>query len=42
VLIKQIIDTAGRSGTFNNSTAENITNDIILCEQLADKNTNKA
>lgn len=37
---KPIIDTAGRSGTFNNSTAENITNDIMLCEQLAKKNTN--
>ena len=37
---KPIIDTAGRSGTFNNSTAENITNDIILCQELAKKNTN--
>ena len=39
---KPLIDTAGRSGTFNNSTAENITNDLILCEQLAEKNTNPA
>ena len=38
---KPIIDTAGRSGTFDNSTAENITNDIILCEQLAEDNTNQ-
>ena len=37
---KPIIDTAGRSGTFNNSTAENITSDIIICEELAKKNTN--
>ena len=37
---KPIIDTARRSGTFNNSTAENITNDIILCQELAKKNTN--
>jgi hypothetical protein len=37
---KPIIDSSGRSGTFNNSTAENITNDIILCEELAKKNTN--
>ena len=37
---KPIIDSNGRSGTFNNSTAENITNDIMLCEQLAKKNTN--
>ena len=37
---RPIIDSNGRSGTFNNSTAENITNDIILCEELAKKNTN--
>ena len=37
---KPIIDSNGRSGTFNNSTAENITNDIILCEELAKKNSN--
>ena len=37
---KPIIDSNGRSGTFNNSTAENITNDILLCEELAKKNTN--
>ena len=38
---RPIIDSNGRSGTFNNSTAENITNDIILCEQLAEDNTNQ-
>lgn len=37
---KPIIDSNGRSGTFNNSQAENITNDIILCEQIAENNTN--
>jgi len=37
---RPIIDSNGRSGTFNNSTAENITNDIILCQELAKKNTN--
>ena len=37
---KPIIDTAGRSGTFDNSRAENITNDLILCEKLAKDNTN--
>ena len=37
---KPIIDSSGRSGTFNNSTAQNITNDIILCQELAKKNTN--
>ena len=38
---RPIIDSNGRSGTFNNSTAENITNDIILCEELAKKNSNQ-
>ena len=38
---RPIIDSNGRSGTFNNSTAENITNDILLCEELAKKNTNQ-
>ena len=38
---KPIIDTAGRSGTFNEDKAKEITNDIILCEQLAEKNTNQ-
>ena len=38
---KPIIDSNGRSGTFNNSTAENITNDIILCQELAKENTNQ-
>ena len=37
---KPIIDTAGRSGTFNEDKANQITNDIILCEQLAEQNTN--
>ena len=35
---RPIIDSNGRSGTFDNSRAENITNDIILCEQLAEDN----
>lgn len=34
-----VIDTAGRSGTFNQSTAQNVTNDIILCKKLAQDNT---
>ena len=38
---KPIIDSAGRSGTFNEDKANQITNDIILCEQLAEKNTNQ-
>jgi hypothetical protein len=38
---RPIIDSNGRSGTFNNSTAKNITNDIILCQELAKENTNQ-
>ena len=38
---KPIIDSNGRSGTFNEDKANPITNDIILCEQLAEKNTNQ-
>ncbi len=34
---KPVIDTSGRSGTFPNSKAEDITNDIILCEKFAEK-----
>jgi hypothetical protein len=29
-------------GTFNEDKANEITNDLILCEQLAEKNTNPA
>lgn len=38
---KPIIDSNGRSGTFNEDKANQITNDIILCEQIAEKNTNQ-
>lgn len=34
-----VIDTAGRSGTFNDDMAREITNDIQHCQKLADKNT---
>jgi hypothetical protein len=37
---RPIIDSSGRSGTFDSDRANLITNDIILCEQLADKHTN--
>ena len=37
---KPIIDTAGRSGTFDNDRANLISDDIVICEQLAKKNTN--
>lgn len=34
-----IIDTAGRSGTYNENKANEITNDIQHCKQLADEHT---
>jgi len=37
---KPVIDTAGRSGTFNKSRSENLTNDMIICKELAKNNTN--
>ena len=36
---KPIIDSNGRSGTFDKSKAENVTNDKILCRKLAKDNT---
>ena len=33
------IDTMGRSGTYPTDQAKKITNDIMLCQQFADKNT---
>ena len=35
-----VIDSAGKSGTFTEDKANQITDDIILCEQLAEKHTN--
>ncbi len=35
-----VIDTAGRSGTFNKDKASEITNDIQHCKFVADKNSN--
>ena len=32
-----IVDSVGRSGTFNEIKADRITDDIILCTSLADK-----
>ena len=37
---KPLIDTAGRSGTFNSDQAKEITNDEMHCEKLAKDNTN--
>ena len=34
-----IIDTAGKSGTFNTDQAKEITNDIQHCKTIADNNT---
>ena len=36
---KPVIDTAGRSGTFNNDQAKEITNDMQHCKTLAKENT---
>ena len=37
---KPVIDSSGRSGTFTESKSDNITNDLLLCEELAKNNTN--
>jgi len=34
-----VIDSVGRSGTFNEARATQITDDIIMCEKIADNNT---
>ena len=36
---KPIIDTAGRSGTFDEDKAKEISNDLQHCKQLAKENT---
>ena len=35
-----VIDTAGRSGTFDESRADHITNDLHHCKMIAKQNTN--
>jgi len=35
-----VVDTAGRSGTFNKSQAVELTNDLQHCETIAKKNSN--
>ena len=37
---KPVVDTAGRSGTFDKSQAVELTNDLQHCETIAKKNTN--
>ena len=39
---KPVVDTAGRSGTFNENKAHEITNDIQHCKKLAKNNTSFA
>ena len=36
---KPVIDTAGRSGTFNEDKAAEITNDLQHCKMIADSNS---
>ena len=36
---KPVVDTAGRSGTFNETKADQITNDIQHCKQVAKENS---
>ena len=37
---KMVIDTKGRSGTFDYSRAEDLTNDKIICQELVKDNVN--
>lgn len=37
---KPVVDTAGRSGTFNQSKADQITNDLQHCDVIAEQNSN--
>jgi len=37
-----IVDTKGKSGTFNKSTAHELTDDRILCNQIVKDNVNGA
>jgi hypothetical protein len=37
---KPVIDTAGRSGTFDENKADQITNDLQHCKIVAKENTN--
>jgi hypothetical protein len=38
---KPVADSFGRSGTFNEDRANNFTNDLIICQQLAKENANQ-
>ena len=35
-----VVDTKGRSGTFNKSTAHELTDDRIICNQIVKENVN--
>lgn len=39
---KPIVDTKGRSGSHPSSTAEQLSDDIKICELIAEEHTNKA
>jgi hypothetical protein len=39
---KPIVDTKGRTGTHSTAQAENLSDDIKLCEMIAEEHTNKA
>jgi hypothetical protein len=39
---KPIVDTKGRSGTHGSTQAESLSDDIKLCELIAEEHTNKA
>ena len=34
------VDTVGRSGTFDKSRAEQLTNDLVICRNIVDENVN--
>ena len=38
-ILKPVVDTAGRSGTYNQDQAKEITNDLQHCKALAKNNT---
>jgi len=34
------VDTVGRSGTFDKSRAEHLSNDLVICKSITDENVN--
>ena len=37
---KLVVDTKGRSGTFDKSRADELTDDRIICKKIVDENVN--